>query len=104
DAAGVPPSKVVVHKMMLGGGFGRRGIFQDFVRQAVVIAKKVGQPVKLVWTREEDMRHDFYRPVPTARTTAGPDANDMPVASKLRTAGQSIIAAVSPRVMAFGCD
>src|SRR6516225_470393 len=59
DAAGVPPDKVVVHKMMLGGGFGRRGIFQDFVRQAVVIAKEVGQPVKLVWTREEDIRHDF---------------------------------------------
>src|SRR5215831_16787318 len=73
DAAGVPPSKVVVHKMMLGGGFGRRGIFQDFIRQAVLIAKEVGQPVKLVWTREEDMRHDFYRPVAAARMTAGLD-------------------------------
>src|SRR4030095_7742678 len=62
DAAGLPASKVVVHKMMLGCGFGRRGIFQDFVRQAVLIAKEVGQPVKLVWTREEDIRHDFYRP------------------------------------------
>jgi len=103
-AAGVPPSKVVVHKMMLGGGFGRRGIFQDFVRQAVLIAKEVGQPVKLVWTREEDMRHDFYRPVATARMTAGLDANGMPVAWKIRTAGQSIIAAVSPRVMQFGVD
>jgi len=104
DAAGVPPDKVVVHKMMLGGGFGRRGIFQDFVRQAVVIAKEVGQPVKLVWTREEDIRHDFYRPVAAARMTAGLDADGMPVAWKIRTAGQSIIAAVSPRVMQFGVD
>ena len=104
DAAGLPPGKVVVHKMMLGGGFGRRGIFQEFVRQAVVIAKEVGQPVKLVWTREEDVRHDFYRPVAAARMTAGLDANGMPVAWKIRTAGQSIIAAVSARVMQFGVD
>src|SRR6266480_4199654 len=75
DAAGMPPSKVVIHKMMLGGGFGRRGIFQDFVRQAVLIAKEAGQPVKLVWTREEDVRHDFYRPVAMARLVAGLDAD-----------------------------
>jgi len=104
DAAGVPPSKVVVHKMMLGCGFGRRGIFQDFVRQAVLIAKEVGQPVKLVWTREEDTRHDFYRPVAAARMTAGLDAGGTLIAWKIRTAGQSIIAAVSPRVMRFGVD
>src|SRR5262249_61548982 len=67
DAAGLPPGKGVVHKMMLGGGFGRRGVFQEFVRQAVVIAKAVGQPVKLVWTREEDAGDDFYRPVGDAR-------------------------------------
>ena len=104
DAAGVPASQVVVHKMMLGCGFGRRGIFQDFVRQAVLIAKEVGQPVKLVWTREEDTRHDFYRPVAAARMTAGLDADGTPIAWKIRTAGQSIIAAVSPRVMQFGVD
>ena len=104
DAAGMSPDKVVIHKMMLGGGFGRRGIFQDFVRQAVLIAKAVGQPVKLVWTREEDIRHDFYRPVAMARMTAGLDANGMPIAWKIRTSGQSIIAAVSPRVMQFGVD
>ena len=104
DAAGVPSSKVVVHKMMLGCGFGRRGIFQDFVRQAVMIAKEVGQPVKLVWTREQDIRHDFYRPVAAARMTAGLDAHGLLMAWKIRTAGQSIIAAVSPRVMQFGVD
>jgi len=52
---------------MLGGGFGRRPIFQDFVRQAVLIAQAVGQPVKLVWTREEDIRHSFFRSVAAAR-------------------------------------
>jgi isoquinoline 1-oxidoreductase beta subunit len=104
NAAGVPPSQVVVHKTMLGCGFGRRGIFQDFVRQAVLIAKEAGQPVKLVWTREEDTRHDFYRPVAAARMTAGLDADGTPIAWKIRTAGQSIIAAISPRVMQFGVD
>jgi isoquinoline 1-oxidoreductase beta subunit len=104
DAAGMSPDKVLIHKMMLGGGFGRRGIFQDFVRQAVLIAKAVGQPVKLVWTREEDIRHDFYRPVAMARMIAGLDANGLPIAWKIRTSGQSIIAAVSPRVMQFGVD
>ena len=104
DAAGMSPDRVLIHKMMLGGGFGRRGIFQDFVRQAVLIAKAVGQPVKLVWTREEDIRHDFYRPVAMARMIAGLDANGMPIAWKIRTSGQSIIAAVSPRVMQFGVD
>jgi len=104
DAAGVAPDKVVVHKMSLGCGFGRRGMFQDFVRQAVLIAKEVGQPVKLVWTREEDIRHDFYRPVAAVRMTAGFDAGGAPIAWKIRTAGQSIIAAISPRVMQFGVD
>ena len=103
-AAGVPAANVVVHKMMLGCGFGRRGIFQDFVRQAVLIAKEVGQPVKLVWTREEDIRHDFYRPVAAARMTGGLDADGVPIAWNIRIAGQSIIAAVSPRVMQFGVD
>jgi isoquinoline 1-oxidoreductase beta subunit len=104
DAAGLPASKVVVNKMMLGCGFGRRGIFQDFVRQAVLIAKEVGQPVKLVWTREEDTRHDFYRPVAAARMTGGLDGDGALIAWNVRTAGQSIIAAVSPRVMQFGVD
>jgi isoquinoline 1-oxidoreductase subunit beta len=103
-AAGIPASQVVIHKMMLGCGFGRRGIFQDFVRQAVLIAKQVDGPVKLVWTREQDTRHDFYRPVAAARMTAGLDADGMPAALKIRTAGQSIIAAISPRVMQFGVD
>ena len=67
QAAGVSPRNVVVHKMMLGGGFGRRGAVQDFVPHAVLIAKELGVPVQTLWTREEDMRHDFYRPAAMAR-------------------------------------
>jgi isoquinoline 1-oxidoreductase beta subunit len=104
DAAGVPASQVVIHKMMLGCGLGRRGIFQDFVRQAVLIAKEAKAPVKLVWTREEDTRHDFYRPVAAARMAAALDADGTPTAWKIRTTGQSIMAAISPRVMQFGVD
>src|SRR5260370_31219882 len=83
-AAEVPPEKVVVHKTMLGGGFGRRGAVQDFVHQAVLIAKAAGQPVKLLWTREEDIRHDFYRPTAMAKFTAGLDASGMPMAWRVR--------------------
>jgi isoquinoline 1-oxidoreductase beta subunit len=99
SAADVPLDKVVVHKMMLGGGFGRRGMVQDFVREAVLIAKDVGQPVKLVWTREEDMRHDFYRPAVMARLTAGLDSEGMPTALQVRIAGPSIVAFLAPSFM-----
>src|SRR6185369_2122353 len=74
QAAGVPTRNVVLHPLMIGGGFGRRGVVQDFVRYAVLIAKEVGQPVKTVWSRAEDMRHDYYRPVAMARLSAGLDA------------------------------
>ena len=89
-AAGVAPDKVVVHKTMLGGGFGRRGAVQDFVRQAVLVAKAVGQPVKLLWTREEDIRHDFYRPVAMAKLVAGLNEAGMPIAWRVRVTGPSI--------------
>jgi len=103
-AAEMPPEKVVVHKTMLGGGFGRRGAVQDFVHQAVLIAKAVGQPVKLLWTREEDIRHDFYRPVAMARFTAGLDGAGMPVAWRVRVAGPSIIANLFPQRLTNGVD
>ncbi len=95
-AAGVANDKVVVHRMMLGGGFGRRGAIQEFVRQAVLIAKEIEQPVKLVWTREEDVRHDFYRPCGMARLVAGLDADGMPIAWKIRLAGPSFVASLVP--------
>ena len=91
-AAGVPNEKVVIHAMMLGGGFGRRAPIQEYVRQAVLIAKEVDVPVKLVWTREEDIRHDFYRPCGMARLTAGLDAEGMPIAWRIRLAGPSFVA------------
>jgi isoquinoline 1-oxidoreductase beta subunit len=98
DAAGLPRSKVVVHRTMLGGGFGRRGAIQDFVRQAVLIAKEIGAPVKLVWSREEDIGRAFYRPMALARLTAGLDAAGMPTAWHVRVAGLSILASVVPEM------
>jgi isoquinoline 1-oxidoreductase subunit beta len=89
-AAGVPPRNVVIHKTMLGGGFGRRGVVQDVIPSAVQIAKEMGQPVKTIWTREEDMRHDFYRPAAMARMTAGLDADGNPTAWHVRLSAPSI--------------
>jgi isoquinoline 1-oxidoreductase subunit beta len=103
-AAGVDPKAVEVHITMLGGGFGRRGAVQDFVRQAVVIAKAAGKPVKLLWSREEDMRHDFYRPVSMAKFTAGLDPSGMPVAWTTRVTGQSILALLRPEAIKNGLD
>ena len=90
-AAGVPLANVRVHKVMLGGGFGRRGIVQDFIPHAVKIAKAVGAPVQTIWSREEDMRHDYYRPTMMARMTAGLDAAGLPQAWQVRLCGNSII-------------
>jgi isoquinoline 1-oxidoreductase beta subunit len=103
-AAGVPSRNVVVHKTMLGGGFGRRGVVQDFVPHAVLIAKEMGQPVKTVWSREEDMRHDFYRPVAMARMVAGLDAAGMPIAWHVRLTGNSIRGTLTPLAISNGVD
>src|SRR5262249_1845589 len=85
------PQNVIVHKTLLGGGFGRRDSTQDFVALAVLIGKHVPQPLKVVWTREEDMRHDFYRPRAMARMTAGLDASGGPLAWHVRLSGPSIL-------------
>jgi isoquinoline 1-oxidoreductase beta subunit len=98
DAAGLSRNKVVVHRTMPGGGFGRRGAIQDFVRQAVLIAKEVGVPVKLIWSREEDIGRAFYRPMALARLAAGLDAAGMPTAWHVRVAGLSILASVIPEM------
>jgi isoquinoline 1-oxidoreductase beta subunit len=102
--AGVAPENVVVHRTMLGGGFGRRGAIQDYVQQAVLIAKNAGQPVQLAWSREEDIGHDFYRPVAMARLTAGLDAAGMPIAWRVRISGQSIVASMAPEMIRGGFD
>ncbi|HEY2529461.1 MAG TPA: molybdopterin cofactor-binding domain-containing protein [Xanthobacteraceae bacterium] len=95
-AAGVADEKVVVHSMMLGGGFGRRAPIQEYVRQAVLIAKEIEQPVKLVWSREEDVQHDLYRPFGMARLVAGLDADGVPIAWSIRLTGPSFVAAIVP--------
>jgi isoquinoline 1-oxidoreductase subunit beta len=100
-AAGVPNEKVTVHRMMLGGGFGRRAPIQEYVQQAVVIAKGFDRPVKLVWSREQDIAHDLYRPCGMARLTAGLDAQGMPVAWTIRLVGPSFVAALVPQ---FGAN
>jgi isoquinoline 1-oxidoreductase subunit beta len=91
--AGVPLENVEVHRTQLGGGFGRRGGAQDFVRQGVTIAKAMeGRPVKMLWTREEDTQHDFYRPASLVRMKGGLDAQGNPVAWYSRVSSTSIIA------------
>src|SRR6516162_6678795 len=95
-AADVPHDKVAVHRTMLGGGFGRRAPIQEYVRQAVTIAKEFDAPVKLVWSREQDIAHDRYRPFGMARLTAGLNADGMPLACTIRLAGPSFVAALLP--------
>jgi isoquinoline 1-oxidoreductase beta subunit len=96
DAAGVANHKVAVHPLMLGGGFGRRNAVQEFVREAVLIAKEFDQPVKMLWTREEDTAHDLYRPFGMAHLVAGLDADGMPAALTIRLAGPSFVASLVP--------
>ncbi|HTO80706.1 MAG TPA: xanthine dehydrogenase family protein molybdopterin-binding subunit [Methylomirabilota bacterium] len=88
-AGGVKPEQVFVHNCFLGGGFGRRAV-NDELTQAVTVSKAVGKPVKLVWTREEDMTHDRYRPQAAIRFKAGLGADGLPVAWQIRTAVGSI--------------
>ena len=95
--SGLPLEKIEVHKMMLGGGFGRRGAPQDFVRQGVAIAKAMpGVPVKLMWSREEDMQHGFYRPASIVRIKAGLDAQNRITAMHTTIACPSIVKTFSP--------
>ena len=94
--AGVPLENVEVHQVQLGGGFGRRGGGQDFVRQGVAIAKAMeGTPVKMLWTREEDTQHDFYRPASLIRMKAALDDSGMPTAWYSRVASTSIISTLA---------
>jgi len=90
---GLSKNKVQVHNHLLGGGFGRR-LEVDFIIQAVQIAKQVAGPVKVVWTREEDIQHDMYRPYYYDRLAAGLDARGRPIAWTHRVAGSSIMARV----------
>ncbi len=100
---GFPKDKVNVHTTFLGGGFGRR-IDVDFIVQAVQISKAVGKPVKLIWTREDDMAHDCYRPVSLNTLSAGLDAAGKPVGMKFRVTSQSVTARLFPPVVKDGLD
>ena len=100
-AAGLPLDKVEVHRVMLGGGFGRRGGPQDFIRTSVLIAKELpGVPVKMIWTREEDMTHGWYRPIGQCKLTAGLDANGDLQALHIRLSAPSILSTVRPEALA----
>ena len=104
-ASGLPADKCEVYKINLGGGFGRRGAFHDYVTQAVLIGKQMpGTPVKLLWTREEDMLHGRYHPVMQCKLVGAFDGNNNLTALHMRLSGQSILTAVRPDALKDGMD
>ena len=104
EASGLPAEKCDVHKVMPGGGFGRRGQ-TDYVRQAVMIAKQMpGTPVKLLWSREEDMAHGRYHPITQCKMTGAFDADNNLVALHYRLSGQSILFSLRPEALQNGMD
>ncbi len=104
EAAGLPVQQCEMYKLHLGGGFGRRGM-QDYVRQAVLLAKEVpGTHVKLLWSREEDMLHGFYHPTTQCKMTGALDKDGNLTALHMRISGQSILASVRPEAMVGGMD
>ena len=104
-ASGLPIEKCEVYKIHLGGGFGRRGNFHDYVEQAVAIAKQMpGTPVKLLWTREEDMTHGHYHPVTKCKLAGSLDEKGELTGLHVRISGQSIMAAVMPNALQNGAD
>jgi isoquinoline 1-oxidoreductase beta subunit len=105
EAAGLPAAQCEVYKINLGGGFGRRGAVHDWVRQAVAIARELpGTPVKLIWSREEDMQHGRFHPVTMCKLKAGLDAQGDLQALHMRISGQSILAGVFPQNVQNGRD
>jgi isoquinoline 1-oxidoreductase beta subunit len=102
-AAGLPLEKVIVHNHLIGGGFGRR-LEADGAARAVEIAKQVDGPVKVVWTREEDIQHDVYRPFWLDRISAGLDNRGKPIAWKNHFAGSSVMARWAPPFFKNGLD
>ncbi|MET4202148.1 molybdopterin cofactor-binding domain-containing protein [Bradyrhizobium sp. LA6.12] len=104
EASGLPAEKCDMYKVMPGGGFGRRGQ-TDYVRQAVMIAKQMpGTPIKLLWSREEDMAHGRYHPITQCKMTGAFDANNNLVALHYRLSGQSILFSLRPEALQNGMD
>ena len=105
ESSGVPLDKCEIHRHDLGGGFGRRGGTQDYVHQAAAIAKSFPDtPIKMIWTREEDQAHDFYRPISQCKLQAGLDAAGNLVGLHVRVSGQSINAIANPNAIVNGKD
>jgi isoquinoline 1-oxidoreductase beta subunit len=105
EASGLPLAKCEVYKIHLGGGFGRRGAFHDYVKQAVWIAKQIPDvPIKMIWSREEDMMHGFYRPVQQCKMTAGLDDKNNLVGLHMRLSGPSILNQLFPARLQGGVD
>src|SRR2546421_6502441 len=105
EASGVPLANCEVYRHDPGGGFGRRGGTQDYVHQAVAVAKEFpGIPIKLIWSREEDQAHDFYRPISVCKLSAGLNENGELVALHARVSGQSINAWLNPAGIQNGKD
>jgi isoquinoline 1-oxidoreductase subunit beta len=105
EASGLPDDKCEVYKIHLGGGFGRRGAFHDYVTQAVLIAKQMpGTPVKLLWSREEDMTHGRYHPVTQCKLVGAFDASNNLTGLHMRISVQSILNAVRPEALQQGRD
>jgi isoquinoline 1-oxidoreductase beta subunit len=105
ETSGLPLPQCEVHKTLLGGGFGRRSTSHDFVRQAVLIAKELqGTPVKLLWTREEDMTHGWYHPVTQCKLTGAFDDKNNLTGLHMRISGQSILSTVRPAALQNGRD
>ncbi len=104
-ASGLPADKCEVYKVHLGGGFGRRVAYQDYVTQAVLIAKQIpSTPVKLLWTREEDMMHGRYHPVMQCKLVGALDASNNLTGLHMRVSGQSILSSVRPAALQDGRD
>jgi hypothetical protein len=98
EAAGLPLAKCEAYKIDLGGGFGRRGATQDWVRQVVAIAKQIpGTPIKLIWSREEDMTHGRYHPVTQCKMVGAFDKDNNLTGLHMRISGQSIVAGLFPQ-------
>jgi isoquinoline 1-oxidoreductase beta subunit len=105
ESTGLPLNKCEVHAHDLGGGFGRRGGAQDFVRKAAAVARHFPDtPVKLIWSREEDMAHDIFRPISQCKLSAGIDAGGNLVGLHVRVSGQSINAYANPAAIKDGKD
>ncbi|MFN3673600.1 MAG: molybdopterin cofactor-binding domain-containing protein [Bosea sp. (in: a-proteobacteria)] len=105
EASGLPLAKCEAYKIDLGGGFGRRGAVHDWVRQVVLIAKQVpGTPIKLIWSREEDMTHGRYHPVTQCKLTGALDKDGNLAGLHMRISGQSIVAGIFPQNIQNGRD